>query len=88
MARSSTEAKYRALALASTKMMWLQSLLTESRVQTTYIPIMFCDNIMQSLLIELRVQIAYVPILFCYNINTIHFTSNPVMHARMIYLGN
>lgn len=44
MARSSTEAKYKALALASTKALWLQSLLTELKVEIAYTHVLLCDN--------------------------------------------
>jgi histone deacetylase 1/2 len=43
VARSSTEAEYRALANAAAEVLWLQSLLTELKVPFTT-PIFYCDN--------------------------------------------
>lgn len=43
VSRSSTEAEYRALAVVTTEILWLQSLLTELRVPYTT-PSVFCDN--------------------------------------------
>ena len=42
-ARSSTEAGYRSLALASTEVTWIQTLLFELKVRHTT-PVIFCDN--------------------------------------------
>ena len=45
VARSSTEAKYRSLALAATKILWLQSLFDELGLpKLTDVPIIWCDN--------------------------------------------
>jgi histone deacetylase 1/2 len=43
VARSSTEAEYRALANTAAEVLWLQSLLTELKVPFTT-PILYCDN--------------------------------------------
>jgi histone deacetylase 1/2 len=43
VARSSTEAEYRALANTAAEVLWLQSLLTELKVPFTT-PIFYCDN--------------------------------------------
>ncbi|KAK0591174.1 hypothetical protein LWI29_036520 [Acer saccharum] len=45
VARSSTEAEYRSVALATTEVIWLSSLLQELLVQPTTPPTIFCDNI-------------------------------------------
>nr|KYP61326.1 hypothetical protein KK1_015813 [Cajanus cajan] len=44
VARSSTEAEYRSLALATTEVTWIQTLLSELKV-THSTPIIFCDNL-------------------------------------------
>lgn len=44
VSRSSTKAEYRALALATTEILWLQSLLTELGVPFTT-PAAYCDNL-------------------------------------------
>ncbi|XP_020236431.1 uncharacterized protein LOC109815998 [Cajanus cajan] len=43
VARSSTEAEYRSLALAPAEVMWIQTLLTELHV-SHHSPIIYCDN--------------------------------------------
>ena len=51
VARSSAEFEYRALASASTEILWLQSLFDELGVpKLTVVPIVWCDNIGANLL--------------------------------------
>ena len=46
VARSSVESKYRALSLAATEILWLQSLFTELGVpKLATVPIVWCDNV-------------------------------------------
>jgi len=45
VARSSTEAEYRAVATATTKLMWLQNLLHELRIAVPDPPRLLCDNV-------------------------------------------
>ena len=45
VARSSTEAKYRSVATATTEVMWLSNLLTKLRFHLTQPPLILCDNI-------------------------------------------
>lgn len=45
VARSSTEAEYRALASASAEVLWLSSLLSELHVNVPTIPTIYCDNL-------------------------------------------
>ncbi|KAH9677669.1 reverse transcriptase Ty1/copia-type domain-containing protein [Citrus sinensis] len=44
VSRSSTEAEYRALAHATSEVIWIQSLLVELRIQLSTTPIIWCDN--------------------------------------------
>lgn len=44
IARSSTESEYRALALATSELIWIQSLLTELRIEFVSPPVLWCDN--------------------------------------------
>ena len=41
---SSTKTKYRALAHATSEVMWIQSLFSELQIQLNIPPIMWCDN--------------------------------------------
>ena len=43
--RSSTEAKYRSMALATAELYWLRMLLLELHVSLSSSPILWCDNI-------------------------------------------
>nr|KYP36155.1 Retrovirus-related Pol polyprotein from transposon TNT 1-94 [Cajanus cajan] len=43
VARSSTEAEYRSLALATAEVMWIQTLLSEQQV-SHHTPVVYCDN--------------------------------------------
>ncbi|PKU80351.1 Retrovirus-related Pol polyprotein from transposon TNT 1-94 [Dendrobium catenatum] len=45
VARSSTEAEYRALAAAASDVIWLRRLLTEFQVETSSPTTLFCDNV-------------------------------------------
>ena len=45
VSRSSTKFEYRAIAHASTEILWLQSLLTELRMKSTTPPLLWWDNI-------------------------------------------
>lgn len=44
VSKSSTELEYRALALATLEILWIQSLLTKLKLSMTAIPTMWCDN--------------------------------------------
>lgn len=45
VARSSTEAEYRALAHTTAELVWLQQLLADLHVPLDGIPLIFCDNL-------------------------------------------
>ena len=45
VARSSTESEYRSLALATSEIMWIQSLLTELQLPLSQPPVVWCDNL-------------------------------------------
>ena len=44
VARSSTEAEYRALASATAELVWIQSVFKELGIQVESIPVLWCDN--------------------------------------------
>ncbi|KAK0608463.1 hypothetical protein LWI29_031040 [Acer saccharum] len=45
VARSSTEAEYRAIAAAAAELNWLGNLLSKLRIQAPDIPVIYCDNV-------------------------------------------
>jgi hypothetical protein len=45
VARSSTEAEYRAMAVTTTEVVWIQALLKEIGYATTTVPSIWCDNL-------------------------------------------
>ncbi|XP_038896547.1 secreted RxLR effector protein 161-like [Benincasa hispida] len=45
VARSNTKSEYRVLAHAIAEIIWLKQLMSELQIQTTYKPILWCDNI-------------------------------------------
>jgi hypothetical protein len=45
VSRSSTEAEYRSLAMTTSELLWLQSLLTELGQLSTTMPVLWCDNL-------------------------------------------
>ncbi|XP_050141082.1 uncharacterized mitochondrial protein AtMg00810-like [Malus sylvestris] len=45
VSRSSTEAEYRAMASTTAKVVWINQLLHDLHVTTTYSPVLHCDNI-------------------------------------------
>ncbi|XP_059070464.1 uncharacterized mitochondrial protein AtMg00810-like [Cryptomeria japonica] len=45
VSRSSTEAEYRGVAIATAELIWIQSLLSELRYSPTTPPILWCDNL-------------------------------------------
>jgi hypothetical protein len=45
VSRSSTEAEYHSLAMTTSEILWLQSLLTELGCNSSQIPVLWCDNL-------------------------------------------
>ncbi|KAJ3699566.1 hypothetical protein LUZ61_003271 [Rhynchospora tenuis] len=45
VARSSTEAEYRSMAMATAELLWIQSLLGELGVRLNIAPVLWCDNL-------------------------------------------
>jgi hypothetical protein len=45
VSRSSTEAEYRSLAMATTELLWINSLLSELGIKCNSLPVMWCDNL-------------------------------------------
>jgi Reverse transcriptase (RNA-dependent DNA polymerase) len=45
VARSSTEAEYRSMAMVTSELIWLRSLLTELHVSLPSPPVLYCDNL-------------------------------------------
>lgn len=44
VSRSSTESEYRALALATSEILWIQALLFKLHIKSNVIPFLWCDN--------------------------------------------
>jgi hypothetical protein len=45
VSRSSTEAEYRSMAMATAELMWIQSLLSELGISSSTPPVLWCDNL-------------------------------------------
>lgn len=45
IAQSNTEVKYQSLSYAATKVIWLEALLKETCLSSSYVPILWCDNL-------------------------------------------
>ena len=45
VARSSTEAEYKALANVASELIWLQQLFKDLRITSSFVPVLHCDNI-------------------------------------------
>jgi hypothetical protein len=45
ISRSSTEAEYRSLAMTTTELLWINSLLSELGIKCNSLPVMWCDNL-------------------------------------------
>jgi hypothetical protein len=45
VSRSSTEAEYKTLANATTKVIWIQSILQELGIKQSSTPVLWCDNL-------------------------------------------
>lgn len=50
MARSNTKSEYKALARATAKIVWIESLLKEVKLYPGLVPILWCDNLSASAL--------------------------------------
>lgn len=57
VSRSSIEAEYRALAHATSEVMWIQSLLSELQIKLSTTPIIWCDN-------QEAIALAYNPVYY------------------------
>ncbi|GAA0157982.1 transmembrane signal receptor [Lithospermum erythrorhizon] len=69
VARSSTEAEYRSLALCTAELMWIQKLLKELHVISSSSPTLFCDNLGATYLsvnLVLHSRIKHVEIDICF----------------------
>ena len=66
VSRSSTEAEYRALAQATSEVIWIQTLLDELNIKLAAAPIMWCDN-------QGAIALAYNPV---YHAKTKHVELN------------
>ena len=80
VSRSSTEAKYRALAQATSEVVWIQTLLGELNIKLAVAPIIWCDN-------QGAIALAYNPV---YHAKTkhveldIHFIREKVAAKKIV----
>lgn len=57
LARSSTEAEYRAVASTTAEIMWVRNLLTELGVHLLHTPVIYCDNLSATHSVPIRCSI-------------------------------
>lgn len=59
VARSSTEVEYRALALTSTKIIWIKFVLLELYIILFHVPMLNCDNMCAKMLVANSIMHVY-----------------------------